>query len=139
MRALMYALSVILFSGSVYSQNLAVKFVCEAGDVSSVHRFEMVGEALTNCDGLEVLSSEIRFIKAKSETITELGEVYFQGKLKVFAPGEMASHEILHLVAKPQEGEITKLNLLLDYPAKLSSYIETADGIHYHATCRTLL
>lgn len=136
MRAIILTALGLISLSSAFAGEFTVKFHCQAGEVSSIHRFEMVGEALTNCEGLEILASEVTLYRAKSQSPTmQLSDVYLLGSLKHFAPGELTAEDVFQLKSSKQEGEIQAANILLNYPAGYSSSIRAADGYNYRAKC----
>lgn len=136
MRSILFSIIALLSISAAIAGDFSVKFVCDAGDVSSIHRFEMVGEAMTNCDGLEILAAEVNLFKAKAETPTlQLSDVFFQGNLKHFTAGQLTNGDVFQLKATKQPGSIEAVNILLGYPAGYSSSIRTADGYLYRAKC----
>jgi hypothetical protein len=139
----MKAFLLLLIAPVISTQAATLKVKCEAPDLHYVYRFEMeqsfanAWQDEENNDAHNLYVSKLNLTatkaghEAKAQDITLKG---LRGKLtKVNSSFTPKPYYNLKLQSKDKQ---TFIQLNLDYPSKLSSFVKTADGFKYKATCK---
>ena len=114
-----------------------ISFVCHSVDVPGIHKFDAHGivtiDDVNHAEGLISISTE----KAQStQSVQTFEEVRVNGFLRHFAAGEVISEEFDQLVLTTSEPYIKSLNLLLGFPERLGSKVNSIDNFTYRSNCK---
>lgn len=114
-----------------------ISFKCHSVDVLGIHKFDAHGivtiDDVNHAQGVISLSTE----KAQSaQSVQTFEEVRVSGFLRHFAAGEVIPEEFDQLVLETNEPYIKSLNLLLGFPERLGSKVNSIDNFTYRSNCK---
>lgn len=111
---------------------------CEMPGYPYVHKMSMSANLEMTADGSAYINAWIDTQKSGYKSRAKSHESDFVGSYKVFAPGEMAKHQVMHfkLFSATESSEVEYASILIDHPTKMASFVRTKDGYHYNADCK---
>lgn len=114
-----------------------VSFKCQSVDIPGIHKFEAHGVVSVDdknaVEGIVSINTE----KAQSsQSVQTFEEVRIKGFIRHFEAGKVVKEAFDQLVVTTSEPYLKSLNLLLGFPDKLGSKVNSIDNFVYRSNCK---
>lgn len=114
-----------------------ISFKCQSVDIAGIHKFDAHGvvsvDDLNKVEGIISINTQ----KAQSsQSIQTFEEVRINGLIRHFEAGDIVKESFDQLIVTTNEPYLKSLNLLLGFPDKLASKVNSIDNFIYRANCK---
>ena len=114
-----------------------LSFKCYSVDAPGVHKFDAHGiisvDDLNHAEGIISINTE----KAQSaQSVQIFEEVRIKGFIRHFEAGQIVKESFDQLVVKTNEPYLKSLNLLLGFPDKMASKVNSIDNFIFRSNCK---
>lgn len=134
MKKLLVACAMILPMASFAT---TISFKCQSVDVAGIHKFDAHG--VVSVDDLNKIEGviSVNVQKAQSaQSVQIFEEVRIAGFIRHFEAGQVVKDAFDQLVVETNEPYLRTLNLLLGFPDKLASKVNSIDNFVYRSNCK---
>ncbi len=114
-----------------------VSFKCQSVDIPGIHKFDAHG--VVSVDDLNVAEGVISINAEKaqsSQSVQTFEEVRIKGFIRHFEAGQIVKEAFDQLVVTTNEPYLKSINLLLGFPDKLASKVNSIDNFIYRSNCK---
>ena len=114
-----------------------ISFKCVSVDIAGIHKFDAHG--VVSVDDLNVAEGVIAIMTEKAQSAQSVQifeEVRIKGFIRHFEAGQVVKDAFDQLVVTTNEPYLKSLNLLLGFPDKLASKVNSIDNFVFRSNCK---
>lgn len=114
-----------------------VKVTCSMSDVTYVNQFSLEGSFENTTGSFEAQNFVIDLRPAGNARDTRVIDVVRDGTVTAFPAGQLTLKPFFVITSADRNEDLVYINLVVDYPAPLTSQVRFADGMTYSSICQS--
>lgn len=127
----------LLLTLTSFAYSAEVTVTCTKSDVTTVNQFSLEGTFENTTGTFEAQSFVLDLRPAGTARDTRVIDVVRDGSVTAFPAGQLTLKPFFVITSADRNEDLVYINLVVDYPAPLTSQLRFADGTTFYSLCKS--